>query len=45
MVTQSQSFETIRSLKKIQEDAVEHALADRWEAAVEVNLEGLDIDS
>lgn len=45
MVTQSQSFETPRSFKELQEDAVEHALAGRWEAAVEVNLEGLDIDS
>ena len=45
MVTQRQSCETPRSLKKIQKDAVEHALADRCEAAVEVNLEGLAIDS
>ena len=45
MVTQSQSFESPRSLKNIQEDAVQHALAGRWEAAVEVNLEGLDVDS
>jgi tetratricopeptide (TPR) repeat protein len=45
MVTQSQSFESPRSLKNIQEDAVEHALAGRWEAAIEVNLEGLVIDS
>ena len=45
MVTKSQSFEGPRSLNNIQEDAVEHALAGRWEAAVEVNLEGLVIDS
>jgi len=49
MVTKSQSFEGPRSLKNIQEDAVEdaveHALAGRWEAAIEVNLEGLVIDS
>ena len=45
MVTKSQSFEGPRSLNNIQEDAVEHALAGRWEAAIEVNLEGLVIDS
>ena len=45
MVTQSQSFETPRFLKKFQKDDVEHVLADRCEAAVEVNIEVLDFDS
>jgi tetratricopeptide (TPR) repeat protein len=45
MVSQSQSYQSPRSFKKIAEDAVEHALAGRWESAVEVNLEGLEIDA
>jgi hypothetical protein len=45
MVTQSQSFQTPRSFKKIQEEAIEHALAGRWEEAVDVNLEGIEQNS
>jgi len=45
MVTQSQSFQSPRSFKKIEEDAIEHALAGRWEEAIEVNLEGIDLVS
>ena len=45
MVIQSQSFQSPRSFKKIEEEAIEHALAGRWEEAIEVNLEGADIDS
>jgi hypothetical protein len=44
MVTQSQSFQSPRSFKKIEEDAIEHALAGRWLEAVEVNIEGAEID-
>ncbi|MEE8045833.1 MAG: CDC27 family protein [Dehalococcoidia bacterium] len=45
MVSHSQSFQSPRSFKKIEENAVEHALAGRWEEAVEVNLEGLEIEA
>jgi hypothetical protein len=45
MVSQSRPFRSPRSPKQIQEEAVELALAGRWEDAVEVNLEGLDIDA
>ena len=45
MVTQSQSFQTPRSFKKIEEEAIEHALAGRWEEAITVNLEWTQIDS
>lgn len=44
MVTLSQSFHNPRSFKKIEEEAIEHALAGRWEEAVEVNLEGIEAD-
>ena len=45
MVSQSQSFQNPRSFAEISENAVEHALAGRWESAVEANLEALEIDS
>jgi hypothetical protein len=45
MVSHSQPLHNPRSFKQLQEDAVEHALAGRWEEAVDVNLEGLDIDA
>ncbi len=45
MVTQSHSFQSPRSYKKIEEDAIEFALAGRWEEAIEVNLEGAELDS
>jgi tetratricopeptide (TPR) repeat protein len=44
MVIQRQSFETPRSFKKIEEEAIEHALAGRWEEAVDVNIEGMNQD-
>lgn len=45
MVTQSQSFQTPRSFKKIEEEAIDHALAGRWSEAVDVNLEGIEQDA
>ncbi|MBT3994403.1 MAG: hypothetical protein HOF01_01235 [Chloroflexi bacterium] len=45
MVTQSQSFQNPRSFKIIEEEAVEHALAGRWEDAVDSNIEALEVDS
>ena len=45
MVGQSQSFESSRSFKTIEQEAVAHALAGRWEEAGEVNLEGIEFDS
>ncbi|MBT4126750.1 MAG: tetratricopeptide repeat protein [Chloroflexi bacterium] len=44
MVTQSQSFQSPRSFKKIEEEAIEHALAGRWEEAADVNIEGIEQD-
>jgi tetratricopeptide (TPR) repeat protein len=44
MVSQSQSAQNPRSFKQIREDAVEHALAGRWQEAAEANVEGLEID-
>jgi len=45
MVTQSQSFQSPRSFKDVEEEAIEHALAGRWEDAIKVNLEGVELDS
>jgi hypothetical protein len=44
MVSQSRSFGSSRSFKTIEEEAISHALAGRWEEAVEVNLEGIEVD-
>ncbi len=44
MVSQSRFLETHRSFKKIEQEAIAHALAGRWLEAVEVNLEGIDFD-
>ena len=44
MVTQRQSFQNPRPFKTIEEEAIEHALAGRWEDAVDVNLEGANQD-
>lgn len=44
MVSQSRSFGPYRSFKTIEQEAIAHALAGRWEEAVEVNLEGIDFD-
>ena len=44
MVSQSQSAQNPRSFKQIREDAVEHALAGRWQEAADANVEGLEID-
>jgi tetratricopeptide (TPR) repeat protein len=45
MVSQSHSLDAPRTFKEIEEEAVEHALAGRWDEAVESNLLGLGIDS
>ena len=45
MVTQRQSFQSPRLFKTIEKEAIDHALAGRWEDAIDVNLEGVYIDS
>lgn len=44
MVSQSRSFGPHRSFKTIEEEAIAHALAGRWDEAVEANLEGIEHD-
>ena len=44
MVSQSRSFGSHRSFKEIEEEAIAHALAGRWDEAVETNLEGIEYD-
>ena len=44
MVSQSQAFESPRSFKTIEQEAVTLALAGQWEEAVGVNLEGIEFD-
>ena len=44
MVSHSRPFESSRSFKKIEEEAIACALAGRWEEAVKVNLEGIELD-
>ncbi|NQW20130.1 MAG: CDC27 family protein [Chloroflexi bacterium] len=45
MVTQTQQFNNPRSFKKIEDEAIDHALAGQWKDAIELNLEGLELDS
>jgi DNA-binding SARP family transcriptional activator len=44
MVTRSQSLQPPRTIQIIEHDAIDHALAGRWEEAVKANLEGTAID-
>lgn len=44
MVSLSQHYGSPRSLKEIEQEAIDHALAGRWEKAVESNLEGNTVD-
>ena len=44
MVSQSRSFGSHRTFKTIEQEAIAHALAGRWEEAVEANLEGIGLD-
>ena len=45
MVSPSQPIQRPPSLEKIEKRAIDHALAGEWEQAVEVNMEGIEIDS
>ncbi|MDP6666571.1 MAG: tetratricopeptide repeat protein [Dehalococcoidia bacterium] len=44
MVSQRQPSQSPRSFKKIEEEAIDHALSGRWEEALAVNHEGLQTD-
>ncbi|MCH7971479.1 MAG: CDC27 family protein [Chloroflexi bacterium] len=45
MVSESRSLGSPRSFKTIEQEAIAHALAGRWEEAVEINLEGIKFDA
>ncbi|MDA1278425.1 MAG: tetratricopeptide repeat protein [Chloroflexi bacterium] len=45
MVSPSQPIQPPPSIEKIEKRAIDHALAGEWEQAVEVNIEGIEVDA